>query len=457
MDKKKLFQKQLLQSKLDENSNILLKLQILYDDLKLKSIENSATTETTNETTNDISNTNIIYENKITKLLETKKFLIDRQKTIKLNLNNLTFNISKLEEDLKYLPEIFKEQYNKELNIYNEELIRIDNYNVEIINTNIDNLNTADLDKEKLLTEIKLLQNNIDIQSNTISTIQITCHSSRKKILENLQEKKQMKLKLNTNIDNCNLSINIITDKINELNKTVENIIDFKKILVDSEYNIEHNIIKLNKYYEEFNIDNTISINDKIIIIEDILNNYQNQIILFTKKLNKTDLINNINIKDNINTYNKTNKTKVITYKDNFKIEKEKKKELEVLLEYKLNKYNNYQQLIIDKINEDFNIILETLKLDKKKALDRFSITQIRINKDFEKTKKLLKSKIENTKLEINTYNEEIYNINKNINLLNIKIDAEKKIDNEIIILENKIYKHKEIIIQTEKDLLTLQ
>ena len=137
MDKKQLFQKQLLQSKIDENTKILSKLQNSYDELKLNSEIN-------------INNTNISIITKqlqINNLLEEKVSLDNNKKLIKLNINNLTLNISKLEEDLKTLPSKTKVKLQQEQSIYNDEIERIENNKIEEINTNIENINNAIINK----------------------------------------------------------------------------------------------------------------------------------------------------------------------------------------------------------------------------------------------------------------------------------------------------------------------
>ena len=68
----------------------------------------------------------------------------------------------------------------------------------------------------------------------------------------------------------------------------------------------------------------------------------------------------------------------------------------------------------------------------------------------------MVKNKIENSKVELQNLYAEITKTNNDNNLLTITIEKETKIDTEITILENKIKNHKNIIIQSEKDLLSL-
>jgi hypothetical protein len=454
MEKKQLFQKQLLESRILENTKTLLSLQNSYDNIK------STSNIDINITINEFASLNI------SGLQKEKLILENKYKLIKHTINDITLNISKLENDLKQNPEIIKDKYKNEEIIFNEENIRIENEKIEAINTNIIDINNANLDKEKLLKEIEILQMNINLQSNNINNIQIECHTSRKNILETLKNKKQLKNKLNIEIDNANISLNNFAEQIGDLNNTQLLLVNFKKLLVDVEYNTTNDttndtiISTLNDYYKLFNIDNTMSLNDKISNIDNIINDNENTIILLNNKKTKTEILNNFMIKEthyNYHNTNNTNKTKVLTYKDNFKIEKEKKIKLETILEDKLNLYNNYNSLVIDKINYKLKEYLDKLDIDKQNAKNRLFIIKVRMNKEFEMNKKILKNKIENNKLEKENLYNEINNISKNIQIINNALEKEIIIDNELIILKNKIEKHKDIIIQSEKDLLSIK
>ena len=450
MDKNKLFQKQLLQSKIDENVKSLSTLQNLYDDLKIQSKENISLLMIA------LKNTALTT---ISKLLEEKEHLEQTKKKIKQTINNFTLDISTLEKDLLQLPDKTKEKLNHEITIYNDEIERIDNEKSEVETIQIESINKAMLDKVELEKEIELLKNNVYTQANIISTIQINCHSSRKDIIENLKQKKQMKLELKQNSENCITTVTHITDKINELNTTIENLIDFKKLLVDAEYEYEYETItmKLHEYYSLFNIDSNLSLNEKINQIDLFIDNHKNQIILFTKKLNRTEELNKLQLNNNTIIYNNTHKNKVMTYKDCFKMEKEKKKEIETILEYKLYYKNNYEILVIDKINNNCKLKIEHLELDKKKANDRLNIVKIRMNREFEANKKMLKNQIEQVKLNINKLGEDMSNISNNSKILLTTIEKEKKINEEMFLLETKIKTHQDSIIQFETDLLTLE
>ena len=450
MDKKKLYQKELLKSKIQENNNAISKLQIEYDEL------NSISKNHINIISSDSSSTTSTSINTLNILIEKKLYLENKLKNLKKLINELSYNISKLEDEYTHSTYNIKDKLIYEETIYNDEIERIENDKIEAVNNNTQNLIDASLNKEELLKEIDLIKCNLQMQNDIIVNIQTQYHSSRKNILNNLKNKKQQKINLNNNINEFNVSKNMFIEKLDNLNIDIENLINFQRILIDADYKIKHNTIQLNEYYEKYNINTSIPLKDKLNLIEDIINNYRNQIILLQKQQNRTVISQTTIIKEHTCNYHKNNNDKVITYKDKFIIEKLKTTEIETLLEDKLNLYNNYQSIIIDKINNNYKDILKELDLDTKKALERLKITKTRINLDYDNYKIILKNKIENSKIELQRLYTEISTTNNDTNLLSITIKKETQIENEITILENKIKKHKDIIIQSEKDLLLL-
>ena len=462
MDKKKQFQKQVLESRIKENTIILSTLEKTYTDLINSNTSNTSSTSSTSSSTSSTiinssinNNTSSIDKNNLNTLHQHKSSLENTKKTIRQNINNITTNISHLEHNLQLLPLNNKDTLTNEINICNDEHQRIESDKLETINNNIEHINKANLDKEQLLKDIELLKVNISLQSNVIINIQKECHSSRKNILESLKEKKQSKNNLNNTIENANTTINTFTQQINNLNNNIENLIEFKKCLVNYEYDTDTDTdtTELNKYYNLYNIDSSILLNDKLNKIDDIITNNKNQILLFNKKLSKTEALTNYTIKDTITNYNKSNTIKVLTYKDTFKIEKEKQTQLEMTLDTKLNLYNNYQTLVIDKINNDFNTKIDNLNLDKLNADKRLHIIKLRMNKEYENNKKELRNKIEHTKQELAKHHGHIHDINNNIKIATTTIEKTTIINDELYILEHKIKKYKEIISITQKDL----
>jgi hypothetical protein len=457
MDKKKLFQKQLLQRQIDENKTTLLQLEIKYDTLKLENnhiISNNIIKDIRNDIiSNGIVNINLILE-QIKNLENTKK--IKKEK-----INDTQHCISTLEEKLKYHPDTIKDKIENEDNIYNDEIDRINKDKIDTECNNIEILNNANIDKDNLLKEIDLMKNSIKEHTIIISNMQIECHSSRKNVLDSLKDKKQLKLTVNNNINNLNISSNVFIQNINNLETDINHLLEFKKILVDDEYNINSNInsntiAKLTEYYSQYNIDTNLSLNDKIDLIDNLIINNKQAILLQEKQKQKTETIHKIQITESLNIYNTTNNYKVLTYKDKFKIEKEKKNQIQTILDDKLNLYNNYKTLIIDKINDIYEKKLKELEKDTINALDRLNITKIRINLENENNKQNLKEKLANNYLELENLYRDISNSTNEIKLLSIEIEKANSINTELSTLENRMKKHKDIISESEKDLLSL-
>jgi hypothetical protein len=467
MDKKKAFQKQILQSKITENTNILLNYQKKKDELIEKSKANTI-------------NTNIIgiddgdSKIKINLLSEQKNLYEKENKIKKTKINELLINISQLEEEIKVSPTITKNKITKEETIYNDEIIRINNDTIENMNNNIETINVETINKETLKKEIELIKTNIEEQINIISTIQIQCLDSRKNILCNLKENKKIKLELNESINNLNVLNDTFIDKHNTLILDIENLKEFKKLLVDAEYNSnsnsdsdsasasasasasDYNTMKLKDYFTNYTIDHNLSLNDKLNLIDKLILNTTNQSLLVKKQTQNIETLNNKLVKDNLDSYNKINKDKVITYKDKFKIEKERKIELETILETKTNLYNNYQTLVMDKINEQFQNKIKELEQDTIKAETRLTIIKQRLELENENNKITLKTKIDNNKLDLQKLYLDISNNTNESKLLNTKIEKEKLIYSEMSIVETHIKKYKDSIDQSEKDLLSI-
>ena len=112
--------------------------------------------------------------------------------------------------------------------------------------------------------------------------------------------------------------------------------------------------------------------------------------------------------------------------------------------------------LVINKINSIYETQIRELEKDIINASDRLSITKIRINLENENNKTNLKTQLDSNYLLLENLHLDISNATNEIKLLNIQIEKANSINNELSILENKMKKHKDIIIQSEKDLLSL-
>ena len=427
---------------------------ITYNDLIQNLIEkrNSILTNDTNTTnTNDTNDTNAT--DKIAELQNLKTTLELEQQILKKHIGTLSNEIKQYESFIENLNLMHINNINNEDNIYAEELSRIEEQKVNIIEENKIKLELAYIDKQNLYNNIELIKNELEMQNNKISQIQIISHSNRKEILCDLHQIKKDKLinqqSINTCKDNEIFFLNQITDLENSNNK----IVDFKTNIINSNYNIETDNTKLLNYYNEYNIDINLSINNKITILDKIFNDNENKVKLIKLKCEKQKNRNNIIIKDIIDTYNKTNRIKIIGYKDQFKIEKEIRNNLENILNNMTNDYNAFDDIIIGNINKDFLNMNNELDNDILRSYSRLNIMKNRIIDNFnietENKNKLIESN-KNKLLDLyNQFNNiivELENIKTNTKNTNIIINEITKIDIEI-------EKYKTIIIQMSLDI----
>jgi hypothetical protein len=435
MDKKNYFQKTLLNSKIKELNDKLKYKQSIFDDLYNKN-NNSVNLSIDLDTLNN----NILN-------LETLK------QTHKKSINDLKLNISEIKNKLKEYPDIIIENINKENNILNDEIERINNDRIEITNNHIEEIKKAYIDKEQLLKNINLHKEKINYHNDYINNIQIELHKSRKNIIEQLKVKKINKNNVNNELKNNNETINSFKNKINQLKQNNNELKKFKEIVINCEYNLEYNTIILDEYYNKFNINKELAINETIDLIDNFTNSNINDINYINKKINKTESINNNILNESKNKNTNTNNFKVITYKDTYKLAKEKKKELQFEIDKLLEKYNNYEILIINIINNKFQDEIKDLDLDMKRANDRFEIIKIRLKNEEEKNKIIVHEKINNINNEI-LYNESnIIKVSNEIKELIKNRDSYQSINLEMKKLNIEIENYKNSIKNYEKEL----
>ena len=435
MDKKNYFQKTLLNSKIKELNDKLKYKQSIFDDLHNKN-NNSVNLSIDLDTLNN----NILN-------LETLKL------THKKSINDLTLNISEIKNKLKEYPDIIIENINKENNILNDENEKINNDRIEITNNHIEEIKKAYIDKEQLLKNINLHKEKINYHNDYINNIQIELHKSRKNIIEQLKVKKINKNNVNNELKNNNETINSFKNKINQLKQNNNELKIFKEIVINCEYNLEYNTIILDEYYNKFNINKELAINETIDLIDNFTNSNINDINYINKKINKTESINNNILNESKNKNTNTNNFKVITYKDTYKLAKEKKKELQFEIDKLLEKYNNYEILIINIINNKFKDEIKDLDLDMKRANDRFEIIKIRLKNEEEKNKIIVHEKINNINNEI-LYNESnIIKVSNEIKELIKNRDSYQSINLEMKKLNIEIQNYKNSIKNYETEL----
>jgi hypothetical protein len=441
MDKKKQFQLQTSQGKLIKYKETLQTLQ----DTRLK-LDN-----TTNKSNLDRSIIIALQQKQIN--LETKQQLF--KKDINLNVNK----ISNSNKDLLLLDKLKDDKNIEEDNIFNDEISRIEEYIIEIKDKHNKSIESAYLDKLELSNNIELIKNELDLQNKIISEIQIISHSSRKQTLEELHIKKQDKIITQQHITNFKEYDIDIRNQIQALEKQNNDIIEFKKLLIDKEYNIEYDNTKLSNLYVEFNnytdfsLDTQISINDKIASLDKIYNNNQNKIQYINKKFSKNKQSNAIKLKHILDTYNSINRVKVIGYKDKYKIEKEKRTQLENVLSDMSNKYETFETSVIITINNYLKNMINESENDKLRAVERLNIMKERIIVDYENEKKRINDIIIDSKLNLENISKDFNNCNIELDNIKEMIIKEDIIGNELYKIDIEIVKYQDIIKQIESDI----
>ena len=410
MNKKLQFQIQTIQSKLIQYNNNIENLKQSKINLQNKLISSNENAKITETTESENNNNNIIE-------LKQKSIDIEIQhKILKQNISKLKTEIQNNTYKLNNLDDIYNTKLIDEETIYKEELFRIEEQHIIVKHNQSKLIETALNDKIQLNYDIEVLTNEMQLQNNIITQLQIISHSSRKNILQDLHDQKQQKQTNQQQINNIKENEFEYDNNLKSLEDKQLQLIEFKKIIIDNEYNIRYNVNYNDKQmqqlvtyyneYKEYNINIDLSFNDKIVKIDNMININQTKINSMNKQNGKNKQINNIKIKDIIDKYNIKDRIKVIGYKDQFKIEKQKRDLLENILKDICLKYDTYDDIIIKNINNNIENEFDNLLNDKIRANDRFNITKMRISEDFDNNKLILNNLIIDNNLNLSKYSK---------------------------------------------------
>jgi hypothetical protein len=458
MNKKLQFQIQTIQSKLIQYNNNIENLKQSKSNLQNKLISSNETTETT-ESTESIENNN-------NNILELKQKSIDieiQHKILKQNISKLKTEIQNNTYKLNNLDDIYNTKLIDEETIYKEELFRIEEQNIIIKHNQTKLIETALNDKIQLNYDIEVLTNEMQLQNNIITQLQIISHSSRKNILQDLHDQKQQKQSNQQQINNIKENEFEYDNNLKLLEDKQTQLIEFKKLLIDREYNVDYNNIELHQlitYYnenKEYNINIDLSFNDKIVKIDNMININQTKINSMNKQNGKNKQINNIKIKNIIDKYNIKDRIKVIGYKDQFKIEKQKRDLLENILKDICLKYDTYDDIIIKNINDNIESEFDNLLTDKIRANDRFNITKMRISEDYNNNKLILNNLIIDNNLNLAKYSKELNTLTIELDNIKTLIENLNSVDNDINKIDIEIDKYQLMIYQMQKDIDNIQ
>jgi len=435
MDKKIQFQIQTSQGKLIKYKQIISELE---DNRKKICI------------TTDSSTPNKCF---IIELQNKQIYLEDKQQQLKKHIYLNINEISDANKKLSLLDTLKENKLKEENNILQDEIIRIQDNIIDINKIYQQKKELAYNDKLELLNNIEIIKNELILQNNIISEIQINSHCSRKKTLEELHTNKQNKIITNENINNIKENDANFNNQIKTLENKINDIIEFKKLIIDSEYNLDYDNSKLNLYYTEFDLDIQLSINDKISILDNLITDNKNKIQFINKKFNKIKETNNIKLQNILDTYNQVNRVKVIGYKDQFKIEKDKRTQLENILTDLYDKYNTFDSVVISNLDNEIKDIFNELENDKIRSNERLDIMKIRILEEHKNENDRLNNLITNSKSTLEVLYNDFNDIKTNIVNTKEIINKENIIGIELEKIDNDIIKYQNIIKQIESDI----
>ena len=316
----------------------------------------------------------------------------------------------------------------------------------------------ADLDKASLLDNIQFIESQLYLQNKIIVELQTISHTSRKETLASLQQKKQDKLNTLQHINNNKEIENEFTNQIISLEANIQKLINLKTLIIDIEYNVSSDSGNgdINSLYNEFNIDVNIPITEKILIIDTQIADCQNKLTILNNKFNKSKNTNTARIQNILDTYNTTNRTKVLGYKDKYKIEKEKKNDLESILAIMKNKYDTYEEIIINNIKNKLDNSMIELDNDREKSIDRMNIMNIRILDEFNSENLRINKIISDNKNQLQVLRNSFDLNMKDISDIKLIIEEEDSINCELDRVNEQIKMYMSNIKQSESEIINL-
>ena len=144
---------------------------------------------------------------------------------------------------------------------------------------------------------------------------------------------------------------------------------------------------------------------------------------------------------------------KNITYKNDFKYYKKKQKSLDTKLNNLIYNYDNYENIVIHKINTEFDLHYNELTRDKLNAYKRLTTVKERIEKERLETILKMIDTINNNKITIKQSENNIITISQCIKDLHFYITNEQNSKTEITSITDTINKYKSIIQHCKEEL----
>lgn len=474
MERKKQFQLQSLTSKLNTYENTLNEL------VEKRKIILASTLLIDTETNND-------FKMKINNLL-TRKTDIEKQITdTKTQITSNKYDITNITNQIKLLPTNLSQNIANETSIYNDEITNIENI---ITHTNIkhqEQLHTANIDHLTILTNINTIKEQLIQQNNTITELQFNAHHSRKTVLEELHQKKQQKIQIQQQIENIstqNTIYNQHLDKLTEINTILAQI---KIEIINAHYEISNaiqntiqntnpkntelliNLItKLNTYFETQenpisniqieNLNQSAYIYNITTEIDNLIANNTARIDIIKLKATKARIKNDTHISLYIKQQiPNTARNKVISYKDQYKIEKGKRTELQNKLEELQYLYDNYEVIVINKFVAEYNNVILELDNHKQRANERLSIMKERLSLEHKENNTKLEKQIQTLQQNLITNNKLLLELNSQLNNINTNLAELDKSNLELHNLDNSITQLETTITKIKNDKTILE
>lgn len=480
MDKKKQYQLQNLKSKLNNYEASLNELQKQRSNILLNTSNTSNISNISLDTTlNNILDSNLDHtlDNFITNKNDIESKIIQT----KNNITSGKYELVSLTNKLKLLPEQLHQNISSEINIYNEELSNLDNTKSDTIQNHIQNIEDFKTKKTTLYDEISNLENQINEQNTIISDLQSNAHQSRKNILQTLHHKKQQKILLQQEINTVQSNSNIYQNTIDDLNTINNFLLQTKRDLIDYYYDTEDNtkntktntnpellkniIQSINSFelLKSYNItfdtlDSQDNFNNFISKFDEIIFNNIARIQSITQKSDKAKNKTNIhieNIKKTQDTLYRNQKTH--SYKDSYKIEKNKRIELQNKYIELQNLYNNYELEVIGKLQGEHNTNLLELDYHKARAEERLNIMKDRLQNEYQQNKNNLEDQIKSIQVNLAEHNNKFRYLNKQLVEINNNLSSLDKNKKELKNIENKINEIIQIIGTLKNDIKYLE
>lgn len=435
-------------------------------------LDTSDTSDTSNTSTT--SNTNITIPDSqqiLDTLTSNKQQLLQDLKLIKTQIKNLSKTKDILLCKQKELPTIKTKQIDNELQIKKDELERVFQKHIDVNNQYIDLIYNEYDNKIDLQNKIINLQNDINQQTNKLTSIQETVHMYRHDTLNSLKLKKHEKHQYNNTVKILNDKETYVQNTIDNLTIQLKNLQQFKTDIIDNNYNTD---VKTNAKYSipdiciQLNIIDIsyMDLNNQVEYIDLQIDNIKNQIKKYTTQFNNliyenkkklhslpTDTTNTTNSTNTTNTTNTTNK---LNFKDILKLEKKLTNELNEQYDHISNIYINYDNTIIKQHVINFQNDKQELLEDKQRAIDRFNIMNQRINDEYnENNNKLQMQIISIVSIQLAQLQKQMSDNIENTIILDNQIESQFGKIIKVNEINDKIQKLQTQITQIDKDINT--